>query len=254
MNSPILISDTSDTRSFLLYQATLLQPYSKRLIHGFSGKPLSLGGTELSRSEIQENRQYLCQKMGLNLQNLIVPGQVHRDIIKTSDDTGFSETDAVILLKPDIPVFIQTADCTPVLLYDTQQHIGAVIHAGWRGTAQSISAQCAQRMISEFGSRPENMMAIIGPAITQDHYEVSEEVSQALAQTLPAKTDRAMWQSFNENQRPQVDVKTVNRLQLKAIGITRIETIEACTGRDKNALWSHRRGEAGRQVLFLQLL
>lgn len=157
----------------------------------------------------------------------------------------------MILTEPDLPAMVQVADCVPVILYSPDRHIGAVIHAGWRGTAQGITRQVARCLLQEYGAAPQTLVAAIGPSIGGCCYEVSTEVAQSVGHTIPEPPEQ--WSFMNENGRPVIDLKTVNRLQLAALGVGDIEVLPSCTRCETETLWSFRRGENGRQVAFLQL-
>jgi hypothetical protein len=237
-----------------LYQSELLTAYAEQVIHGFTGKPITLGGPSHPADVIQENRLALCRHAGLNEARLTLPRQTHTNCYRVNDQPYEHDADAVILTEPGIPAMVQVADCVPVILYDPQQHIGAVVHAGWRGTAQAITQVVAQRLIDEYGASPEHLIAVIGPSIGGCCYEVSDEVATSVAATISDTPSKA-WQTTTPNTgKPYIDLKQVNRLQLQALGIQQIELIAACTRCDEDKLWSYRRGENGRQVAFLQLL
>jgi len=238
---------------FVLYQSNLLSTYAERVIHGFTGKPISLGGPGFAQEEIQANRQELCKQVGMNGAQLVVPQQKHTDQVRLNGTPCENAADAVILTEVDIPALVQVADCVPIILYEPEQHIGAVIHAGWRGTAQAITAKVASQLIDHHGAKPKRLIAIIGPSIGGCCYEVSTEVSEAVAETIPNQPSH-LYQTMQANDKPKIDLKRVNQLQLQALGVEQIELIEACTQCSTDHLWSYRRNENGRQVAFLQLL
>jgi YfiH family protein len=240
------------TSPFVLYQSTLLNAYAEQVIHGFTGKPISLGGPGFSAEEVKASRMALCEHTGMDSARLVMPRQTHTDLARLNDLPCENDADAVILTEPGIPAMVQVADCVPIILYEPQQHIGAVIHSGWRGTAQAITAKVAQRLINDHGASPAHLIAAIGPSIGSCCYEVSMEVADAVAQTIPHQPAER-YSTLQANGKPRVDLKRVNQLQLQAMGIKRIEVIEACTHCLSQELWSYRRNENGRQVAFLQL-
>lgn len=240
------------TDPFVLYQSALLSAYAERLIHGFTGKPITLGGQHFSAEEVQANRQQVCAYFGLNATRLTLPRQTHTDRFRVNDTPCDGETDAVILTEPGIPAMAQVADCVPVILYEPERHVGAVIHSGWRGTAQAITIKVLDALIGH-GAVAANVCAVIGPSIGGCCYEVSEEVETAVAQTIP-DAPRESFSSMQENGKPRVDLQKVIQHQLAALEVSHIEVIPACTRCEAEWLWSHRRGESGRQVAFLQLL
>lgn len=238
---------------FVLYQSALLSAYAERLRHGFTGKPVSLGGPEYAPETIRENRLQVCRHAGLNSARLTLPRQTHSACFRINDVPDESETDAVILSEAGIPAMVQVADCVPIILYDPEQHLGAVVHAGWRGTAQGITARVVRELMERYASEPENIIAAIGPSIGGCCYEVSMEVAEAVADSIPDYPEN-LYRLIQENGKPRIDLKVVNTLQLRALGVQQIEVLNACTRCRTDELFSYRRGENGRQVAFLQLL
>ncbi|WP_303673076.1 peptidoglycan editing factor PgeF [Vampirovibrio chlorellavorus] len=240
------------TEPFVLYQSALLNTYTERVIHGFTGKPITLGGQACPPAQARANRELVCEHTGLSVARLTLPRQTHTDQFRLNDIPCDRETDAVILTETGVAAMVQVADCVPIILYEPDRHIGAVIHAGWRGTAQSITAKVAQILISQYQASPHRLLAVIGPSIGGCCYEVSPEVAEQVGQSLPQVTAR-QYTSLSLNGKPQIDLKQVNALQLQTLGISQIDSLPACTLCEPERLWSHRRGETGRQVALLEL-
>jgi len=241
------------TNPLILYQSGMLSAYAERLIHGFTGKPLTLGGTIVPADEVRANRLALCSHAGLNAARLTLPRQTHSRCFRTNDTPFDGEADAVILTESGIPAMVQVADCVPVILYAPDRHVGAVVHAGWRGTAQAITRLVAETLLREYNVVASDMRAAIGPCICGCCYEVSQEVSDSVAQSIP-DADRALYERKQNNGKPYIDLQQVNALQLQDLGVRHIDILDACTRCRADELWSHRRGEGGRQVAYLQLL
>jgi YfiH family protein len=246
MATPVL------TEPFVLYQSPQLATYAKRLIHGFTGKPITLGGPGGPTEAIWETRHTLCRAAGLNEKRLVIPRQAHTDRFRINETPFEGDADAVILTEPGIAAFIQVADCVPIILYAPDRHAGDVIHAGWRGTAQTITQKTAAWLIENAQAAPEQLQAVIGPSIGGCCYEVSPEVSEAVGRTLQGQPE-SDYAVLQDNGKPRIDLKQVNRLQLNALGIRQVEILDACTRCETEHLWSYRRGDDGRQVAFLQL-
>ena len=112
-----------------------------------------------------------------NSQKIISPQQTHSDNIEIVDEClEYPDTDGLIVTQKNIPIALRFADCTPIIFYDTENKIGAISHAGWRGTAQKIGPKTIEKMRIKFDTKSENVIAIIGPAIGLCCYEVSDEV------------------------------------------------------------------------------
>ncbi|MCR5072108.1 MAG: peptidoglycan editing factor PgeF [Bacteroidales bacterium] len=86
--------------------------------------------------------------------------------------------DALVTALPGCAIGVRTADCVPILLYDPQRRVVAAIHSGWKGTVQRISQKTLFLMKQEFGCRPEDIRAALGPAIGPASFQVGEEVVQ----------------------------------------------------------------------------
>lgn len=107
--------------------------------------------------------------------------QVHgvRIAIVPQDGTTREELegfDALITDRRGVAIGVRTADCIPVLLYDPVNSVVAAVHSGWRGTLGRISQKTISRMQAEFGTRPEDLKAVIGPGICGRCFQVGEEV------------------------------------------------------------------------------
>ena len=86
--------------------------------------------------------------------------------------------DAFITNLPGVAIGVSTADCVPVLLYDPAKRVVAAVHAGWKGTVLHISQKAIEVMAVKFGSRAEDLRAVIGPAIGPDSFQVGMEVAE----------------------------------------------------------------------------
>ena len=236
-------------------QSPLLAPYAARLRHGFTGRPLPIGGQRLDDAERAANRRSWCEAVGIaHPERLAVPSQVHGDTLLPQAEAHGQAADGVLIDGPGRPALVQVADCVPILLYAPDAHVGAVVHAGWRGTAQSIAPKAVQALADRYGADPEWMVAVLGPAIGMDAYEVGWDVVEALRKTLSAEDGPVLFYSLFLGKKPHVDVRLVNFMQLSQAGLQHIEVTQWCTFYDQERFWSHRRGDWQRQGLLLELL
>ena len=91
----------------------------------------------------------------------------------------------LITRERGVLLVVQTADCIPILLADPKRHAIAAIHSGWRGTVHRIAEKALGRMQMEFGTRPEDVIAALGPGIGQSCYEVGTEVAAEFHAQFP---------------------------------------------------------------------
>lgn len=179
---------------------------------------------------------------------IISPQQTHSDHVEIVDKRlDYSDTDGLIITKKKVPVALKFADCTPLIFYDTKNKIGAISHAGWRGTAQKIGPKTIAKMEIDFNSNPKDIIAIIGPAIGVCCYEVSDEVRGKLLETV-VDADGLV-------QGKNVDLKHINKRQLEEIGITKIDICPYCTSCNNDLFYSYRKenGTCERHYAMLML-
>lgn len=197
-----------------------------------------------------ECRRRLAQSVGFDIDRLVTGEQTHslNIAVVTDADAGRGSldidsripcTDALITNRPDIPLMVLTADCVPVLLYDAVNHAAAAIHAGWRGTANGIVGLTVEKMSRTFGTKPENLVAAIGPCIGPCCFEVGDDVAEHFCRWPKTIIRRAEWS------KPHIDLVMANRLQLQQAGILpqNIETSGECTKCGPRQFFSHRRNQ-----------
>lgn len=178
-------------------------------------------------------------------ENIIYPEQTHSDNIEFVDERKeYPDTDGLIITKPNQMIRLKFADCTPLIFYNPKTNIGAISHAGWRGTAAKIGVKTVQKM----GGNPKDIIAVIGPAIGLCCYEVSDEVKNALLQTVQDTTN--LYKDRN------VDLKAINARQLQEIGVEKIDICPYCTSCNNDLFYSYRKenGTTQRHFAVLQLL
>ena len=173
------------------------------------------------------------EALGLRLEDLALPRQVHSDNVLWMNEAGRpEETDAVITDKPGLCVCVKTADCIPVLLYDTRKRVVAAVHAGWRGTVSRIVQKTIKQM------QPLNstdIHAIIGPGISLEQFEVGDEVYEAFRDAgFP------MERIARKAARWHIDLWEANRWLLEELGVRDIYIQGTCT-RTSEDFYSARR-------------
>lgn len=117
---------------------------------------------------------------------VVQPHQVHGDrvavvIDKETTREQLEGIDALITNQIDCPIAVRTADCVPILLFDPIQNAVAAVHAGWRGTAKRIVEKTISRMSVEYGTKPDDILAVIGPSIGPDSFFVHDDVKQVFS-------------------------------------------------------------------------
>jgi len=147
--------------------------------------------------------------------------------------------DALITLAPGILLAVKSADCVPVLLGDERTGACAAIHAGWRGTVAGIVGRTLERMSAEYGTRPEDIRAAIGPAAGPCCYEVGAEVIEAFTKFPNADS---LFRPTREGH-ALIDLQRANSEQLIQCGVhaERIHVAPYCTMCRTDLFFSYRR-------------
>ncbi|HUG36430.1 MAG TPA: peptidoglycan editing factor PgeF, partial [Candidatus Limnocylindrales bacterium] len=191
--------------------------------------------------------QAVAARAGLDGAGAAFLKQVHGAEVRHARQAGLAGTgDALLTEEPGRPLAIFSADCLPVVIYDRAAPRLAVAHAGWRGTVQAVARAAVQAMITA-GSRPEALVAAIGPSIGPCCYEVDRPVIDRLTAAFP---DR--WREWVTPKGPDargearwmLDLWKANEAQLVSAGITpaRIDNLALCTSCRVDLLFSYRRG------------
>ena len=140
--------------------------------------------------------------------------QIHSDIVMrvgAGVQGRLGEGDALVSNKPGLWIGVRTADCAPLILADPPHRAAAVVHAGWRGTVSQIAGRALERMAAEFATRPEDVIAAIGPAIGACCYQVRADVARQFAAWWPERTDL--------NGQTHIDLAGTLRRQLLLAGV-----------------------------------
>jgi YfiH family protein len=222
-------------------------PYSAFNINPFCGD---------DTEHINNCMDVFCNYLNISSNKVYLPHQIHGDEILKIDES-FSEissdekaerlngVDALITKLKNICICVSTADCVPILIYDTENNVIAAIHAGWRGTVARIVSKVLLTMISKYGTDASCVRAVIGPSISVDAFEVGDEVFQAFADAkFPMETIALRYPaSGGAGEKWHLDLWEANRHLLLEAGVPdeQIKVSGICTYRQCEQFFSARR-------------
>jgi hypothetical protein len=159
------------------------------------------------------------------------------------------EADAVATTTPGVAACVSVADCVPILLADPRTGTVAAIHAGWRGTIDGVAAAGVRLLVERHGSRPADLVAVIGPGIGPCCFEVDRALATRFRDALGPVV------ASPRDQGSRVDLWAANQVLLRQAGLhrSRIEVLGRCTSCEERTFFSHRRdrGLTGRHVAFV---
>lgn len=209
---------------------------------------LSLSSSE-DVNAIRSNRSDLANAMQVPVSALHFPSQVHG--IRIAKVTGKTipvdvlETDALITNEVGQCIAVMSADCVPILLFDRRNLAVGAVHSGWRGTVARILEKTLQEMHKQFGTRAEDLLASIGPSVSQPSYEVGAEVVQEVNKAFGPHA--GLLHPVSEG-KARLDLWKANIIQLKEFGVSteQIEVAGLCTVLNNDHFFSARKGDRGR--------
>ena len=254
----MIITKKRDKLEYLVAEGiTVPHCFTTRLGGVSTGSQASLNlaiGRGDSEANVRENLRILTEALDMDMDKLVLTRQIHSDIVRVvteADCNGpfhrnYPECDALVTNTPGVSLLVFTADCTPLLFHDPVTGAVGAAHAGWRGTAQNIGAKTVDAMVRNFGSRPEDIRAAIGPNIGFCHFETDGDVPQAMLETFGPEVQPYIRKA---GEKYFLDLKAINALALRRAGLQHIELSDSCTMCSPDIFWSHRvtRGDRGSQ-------
>jgi len=216
-------------------------------------------------ANVRENRRRAAAALGADPADFVFAAQVHgrraevvsaadrgRGTLTAGDAAG--PADALVTATPGTVLAILVADCVPIVLYDPAAHVLACVHAGWRGTV-ARTAQAALAAMCSLGTRPEDVIAGIGPSVAAGSYQVGEEVAAAARDAFGEEAAGAAPDDSGQQAQALLcpaptggpgqwlfDLPAANRHILRAAGVPdgQIHVAATPTGPDPGLFFSHR--------------
>ena len=207
-----------------------------------------------SMENVERNLHILGDALGFDPEKMVMTMQIHSDIVRVVSDAdccglchrNYPQCDGLVTNTPGVALMIFTADCTPLLFHDPVTGAVGAAHAGWRGTAQAIGARVVEAMVTNFGSKPQDIRAAIGPNVGICHFETDADVPTAMVEAFGSEANEYI---EKKGEKYFLDLKAINALVLRRAGVEHIEISDACTMCQPDRFWSHRvtKGDRGSQ-------
>ena len=208
-------------------------------------KSLNCGsGSSDNKKNILKNLAIVKKKIKSNSNKIVLLNQIHSNKfyyidkkLKPSNDKF--KGDALITNKPNTPIGVLTADCAPILMFDSNKKIVAAIHAGWKGAYKEIVKKVVKFMIKK-GSFVNDITAVIGPCISYKSYEVKQGfIKKFIKKDIKAKVFFKKIKGKN-----YFNLNKYISYQLNSLDIKKIEIINKDTFNIKNNFFSARRSKS----------
>ncbi len=210
------------------------------------------------KTTVLKNLRLFSGAIDMPLEAFVSVTQIHsREVrIVGEDERGAGifyradfECDGYVTREPNVALCVKIADCVPILFSDAEAGVIGAVHAGWRGTAAGIAAECVEKMCS-LGADRQRITAAIGPSICGECYEVDEPFYEQFHDMAGCEiTEKFVLPDREKSGKYKVDLKAVNREMLLMAGMREenIDVTDLCTACREDLFYSHRKsgGERG---------
>ncbi len=219
------------------------------------------------KEAVDENFRRIAGVLGCSLADIVCSDQTHTTNLRVAGriDGGkgiltprdYTDIDGLLTDEPGLVLATFYADCVPLYFVDTRRKAIALAHSGWRGTVARMGRCVIEKMRECYGTDPSDIVAVIGPSICQECYEVSEDVAEAFVREFkkPGQADALLRNKGGGKY--QLDLWRANEFILEEAGIRRehIQVTDLCTCHNSGYLFSHRatNGKRGNLGAFLGL-
>ncbi len=229
---------------------------------------MNLSYTRGDRKEaVDENFRRIAGVLGCQVEDMVCSDQTHTTNLRVvgRKDGGkgitrpkdYHDVDGLLTDEPGVVLATFYADCVPLYFVDTRHRAVALAHSGWRGTVARMGYCAVEKMKEVHGTKPEDIVAAVGPSICQSCYEVSEDVAEAFRREFRKAGQEQEILLDKGNGKYQLDLWRANEIVLTEAGIltSKIQVTDLCTCHNSAYLFSHRasQGKRGNLGAFLGL-
>lgn len=269
--------DLTSRVPYFTFPALSAIPFIK---HGFSTRlggvssgmfsSMNLGFNAAGHSDdpenVKENYRRISAAIGIDPASIVISQQVHKTNIRVVEESDrgkglykprdYKEIDGLVTNKPQVTLVTKYADCVPLYFVDTKKRAIGLSHAGWRGTVGKIGLKTVETMKEHYNSNPGDIVAVIGPSICRDCYEIGRETAEEFRNAFSLTGDNNILHINNEG-RILCDLWEANRCVLLEAGLSpeNIHASNVCTSCNDNLLFSHRKtgGNRGSLAAFIMI-
>lgn len=197
-------------------------------------------GSQDDTAHVAENRRRVAAWMGVGPESLLSLHQVHSpDAIIVREPYGLPRplADGIVTDQPGLAICASSADCGPILFADPKARVIGAAHAGWKGALTGVMEATINAMV-EIGARRENVIAALGPSITQANYEVGQEFVDRFVAADSANAAYFIPSANDGHAMFDLNTYTVDRLRRAGVAA---EALYRCTYAEEDLFYSYRR-------------
>ena len=198
-------------------------------------------GSEDKKENVLNNLEFVAKKITCNKKSLITLNQQHTNQVIHFDNNKSVKNkltgDAIVSEVKNIGIGILTADCAPILLYDPAKEIIGCVHSGWKGALNGV-IENAVKKFNELNSDNKDIIAVIGPCIKKESYEVQNDFYEKFLNQNPKYNN--LFEKINKN-KYFFDLRAFINREISNLNIKNIENIELDTFSESEIFYSYRR-------------
>lgn len=208
---------------------------------------------------VLKNHGIMAKTMGVELADMVYSHQTHTtNVLRvTREHAGmgftvtrnFHDVDGFVTDVPGLMLVTAYADCVPLYFADTRLHVIGLSHSGWRGTVNNMAQVTVDKMSYEFGSRPCDIAAFIGPSICASCYEIGDDVARNFRDRYGAESEKILTKKEAASEdKYYLNLHAANRINMLNAGISpqNIHVTDICTCCNPELLFSHRASKGKR--------
>ena len=226
------------------------------------------GPVKDEKERVLENFRRISSSIGIDVNSIVLSKQVHKTNhrVVTVEDRGkglfvprdYDEVDGLVTDQPGITLVTQYADCVPLYFVDEKKKAIGLSHSGWRGTVAEIGRCTVEELHRQYGCEPKDIIAVIGPSICSECFEIGEDVAEEFEKAFPNAYDLKILKQIGSSNKYLCDLWAANRQVLIKAGLLEenIHISGVCTCCNDDILFSHRKsaGRRGSLAAFLTLM
>ena len=247
-----------------------LLEYSDIIAHAYSiGIDVNFRTAKVNKQRLPEQEfnkalkdyKKLCNEINVDYKNVVKTNQEHTNNIAIANKKinqnfpdinleKYSKTDGIITNKQNLVLSTTNADCILLLFFDPVTKTIANTHSGWKGTLQRISVKTIQKMVNEFGSKPEDIICCICPSIRKCHFEVDKDVKDLFGEEfkdLNISRNTDIMEKQKDKEKWNIDTVLINKIILEQAGLKKENIIDSglCSVCNKDLIHSFRAEKQG---------
>ena len=198
-------------------------------------------GSKDKKTNVIKNLEIVSKKIGCEKKSLITLNQTHSNKVicfkNKSDVKNKVNADAIVCSVKNIGIGILSADCAPIIFYDAENKIIGCAHSGWKGALNGIIENTIKKF-NKLGSNTKKMIAVVGPCIGKQSYEVKEDFIEKFI--FKDKKNKCFFKKKN-NEKFTFDLRGFINKEILRHNLKNIENIEKDTFLESKSFYSYRR-------------